>query len=126
MFWLLRGLKCGRLAATSGGLVWMLFGYSAVWFAHSVLTAALVFIPLAMLWIRRGLEERRLSFAALAGFALGMTILGSHPQHALHSFVFLLVWAASSRKRFAIGFSALFTIISIGIGMAAILTRLET
>ncbi|MBI3854919.1 MAG: hypothetical protein HY293_04430, partial [Planctomycetes bacterium] len=83
MHLLLRGLGRSALAATAGGLVWMLGGYNAMWFSTGILAGATVFGPLALLAIVRGLETRDRRCAATAGAAMGLAILGSHPQHDL-------------------------------------------
>jgi hypothetical protein len=89
MYWALRGLGRSAPAATAGGLLWMLGGYNALWVSTGFLAGALVFGPLALLGIVKALERESLRRAAGAGAAMGMVILGSHPQHALFVLVFL-------------------------------------
>lgn len=124
MYALGRGLKRSAAASTAGGLLWMLSGYGAVWFNTGILLGASVFAPLALLWIERGLDERRTDLAAWAAAAMGMTILGSHPQHALHVFLFLVCWMAA--RRAPLRFSLTFALLSLGIGLAELLPRLDT
>ncbi len=89
MFWALRALKRSAPAATAGGVLWMLGGYNALWVSTGFLAGTLVFGPLALLGIVRALEGKGARDAALGGAAMGMAILGSHPQHALFVLVFL-------------------------------------
>lgn len=127
MYLLLRGTGRSAIASTAGGLVWMLTGYNAMWFSTGILAGAVVFGPLALLAILKGLEAQDLRRAGLAALAMGLAILGSHPQHAVLLFLFLLGWIAISGPRpFALRFGGLFALLSIGVGMAEILTRLET
>ena len=132
MYGLLRGLGRTDLAATAGGLVWMLLGYNSVWFSTGILAGLCVWGPLALLFLHRAFERQNLSQAALAGVAMGLAILGSHPQHALHFFIFAIGWLAVSAwrnahgARFTVRASTLFLLLSLGVGVAAILTRLDT
>jgi len=132
MFWLLRGLGRSAPAATAGGLLWMLGGYNALWVSAGFMAGALVFGPLALLGVVRALERRDDRPAALGGAAMGMVILGSHPQHALFLLVFLGAWllAAAVRdrgnRRGVIRAGAVFALFAVGAGFAAILAHLET
>ncbi len=130
MYWLLGALGRSPAAALAGGLVWMLFGYHAAWFSTAVLEGASVFAPLALLAIVRGLERRRLLPAAAAGLAAGLMALGSHPQHALFFFAFLLAWLAAAafrgRRGFVLAFAAIFAVATAGTALVEILPRLES
>ena len=129
MFLLLRGLGRSPPAATLGGLAWMLLGYNALWFSSGILLGVSVFGPLAFLAVHRGTSARELSFAALAGAALGLAALGSHPQHALHVGLLALAWTAVAGRGdrpFALRFGLVVALLAAGVGMAAELTRLES
>jgi hypothetical protein len=73
----------------------MLGGYQGMWFSTAILAGLTVFGPLALLAVLRGLMTRDRSRAALAGAAMGMAILGSHPQHAV---LFFCSCSAGSRR----------------------------
>src|SRR6185503_16286954 len=92
MYLLLRAAGRSDLAATAGGLVWMLAGYNAMWFSTAVLAGATVFGPLALLAIVKGLETQDRRYAGWAGSSMGLAILGTHPQHAVLLFLLLLSW----------------------------------
>jgi hypothetical protein len=127
LFHLLRALGRSEAASTFGGLAWMLLGFNSLWFSTQILLAASVFGPLALLALHRGMEGRRLPFAGLAGAAFGMVLLGSHPQHALLLFLFLLAWiAAHPDRRFAVRFGLAFALLAVGVGLAAVLGRLDS
>jgi len=132
MYWLLRGLGRSDLAALAGGVIWMLLGYSSMWFSTGILAGVSVWGPLALLFIHRAFERWDLAFAAGAGIAMGLAILGSHPQHALHVLLFSLGWllVVGWRKqhgwRFPLRASTLYLLLSVGVGLAGILTRLDT
>jgi hypothetical protein len=132
MFWLLRG--CGRsdFAAWVGGLLWMLIGYNTFWFSTGTFMGASVFAPLALLGLRRGLESKTFRPLALGGLAMGMVILGSHGQHALHVLIFFSIWmlvcwiADRDSRRFILKGGGIFIAATLGTGMAAILTQLDS
>jgi hypothetical protein len=132
MYGLLRGVGRSELAASVGGLVWMLGGYHAMWFSTAILTGVAVFGPLALLAVVKGLETREPSRAALAGAAMGLAILGSHPQHAVLFYLVVAAWIAAAAvrtpdlRKFALRFGGLFTLFAVGVGLPDILTRLDT
>lgn len=132
MYLLLRTAGRTMAASTGAGLVWMLGGYQGMWFSTSILAGLTVFGPLAYRFLLQGLETRDRSRAALAGLAMGMAILGSHPQHAALLFLFLIGYLGDQAartppaRRFILGFSGLFILLSLGVGLAEILARLDT
>lgn len=132
MFWLLRGSGRSDFAAWVGGLMWMLIGYNTFWFSTGTFMGASVFAPLALLGLRRGLETRTFRPLALGGLAMGMVILGSHGQHALHVLLFLSGWllvcgvADRDSRTFILKGGAVFMGAALGTGMAAILTQLDS
>ncbi|RPH49886.1 MAG: hypothetical protein EHM91_02625, partial [Planctomycetota bacterium] len=128
MYALLRGLGRSVPAATLGGVLWMLIGYNSFWFSTGTFMGASVFAPLALLGIHRGMARRDLVPFALGGLAMGLVILGSHGQHALHVMIFLSTWllVCLFRDRFALPGGAVFLGAAVGVGMAAILTQLDS
>ncbi|MBI3856020.1 MAG: YfhO family protein, partial [Planctomycetes bacterium] len=120
------------VAAALGGLMWMLIGYNTFWFSTGTFMGASVFAPLALLGIQLGLTRRSFKPLALGGLSMGLIILGSHGQHALHVMIFLSLWLVVSwiRDRDARGFilrgGAIFIAAAVGTGMAAILTQLDS
>lgn len=132
MYGLLRGMGRSGPAATAAGLVWMLFGYNSMWLSTGILAGVAVWGPLALLALSRAFGRGDLSLAAGAGVAMGMAILGSHPQHALHFFLFSLgwLWVVGWKKehgwRFPLRASAAYVLLAIGVGMAEVLSRLDT
>lgn len=132
MFWLLRGSGRSDAAATVGGLLWMLIGYNTFWFSTGTFMGASVFAPLALWGLRRGLEKREFKPVCLGALAMGMVILGSHGQHALHVLIFLTLWlivsliADRDARVFTIKAGAIFIGGALGVGMAAILTQLDS
>jgi len=132
MFWLLRGSGRSDFAAWVGGLLWMLIGYNTFWFSTGTFMGASVFAPLALLGLRSGLETREFKPLALGGLAMGMVILGSHGQHALHVLIFLSTWllvcwiADRGQRGFVFRGGGIFIGCALGTGMAAILTQLDS
>jgi hypothetical protein len=132
MYWLLGTLGRTRVAAAAGGMIWMLLGYNALWFSTSILAGVSVFGPLSLMALVRSLERRGYSYGVLSGVSMGLAILGSHPQHALHFFLFLLAWLLAAAFRegrpwaFPLKLGVMFVVAAVGVGLAAILTRLDT
>jgi hypothetical protein len=132
MYWLLRGLGRSDGAAALGGVLWMLLGYNTLWFSAQMSLGAGVFAPLALLGIHVGLARRDLRPLVLGGLAMGLAILGSHGQHALHLLIFCSLWIFMSWVRdrearpFILKGGGLFVVASLGIGAAAILTRMDS
>ena len=132
MYWLLRGMGRSDVAATAGGLLWMLVGYNTFWFSTGTFMGASVFAPLALLGLHLGMTRRDLKPLALGGLSMGLVILGSHGQHALHVLIFLSLWLLVSWIRdrearpFLLKGGALFIGAALGVGMAAILTQLDS
>lgn len=131
MYVALAGWGRSRAAAALGGLVWMLWGYQAMWFSHATLLGVSVWGPLAAHWLSRGLREKSRRHAALAGVALGLCVLGSHPQYALLAGLALGIgWAvflvrAAGERRFVFGAGLLVAIFAAGTGAAAILAWID-
>jgi hypothetical protein len=132
MFWLLRGIGRSDIAATAGGVMWMLLGYNTFWFSTGTFMGASVFAPLALLGIHRGLARGDLKPIGLGGMAMGFVILGSHGQHALHLLIFFSLWLLvcwfrdRDARRFILKGGALFIAAALGAGMAAILPQLDS
>ncbi|MBV8882256.1 MAG: hypothetical protein JO332_20030, partial [Planctomycetaceae bacterium] len=132
MFALLRGTGRSDLAAWIGGLLWMLLGYNMFWFSTGTFMGASVFAPLALLGLRRGLQTKTLKPLSWGGLAMGMAILGSHGQHALHVLIFLSSWLAVSwiadrdARPFVLKGAGVFIGCALGSGMAAVLTQLDS
>ena len=131
MYWLLRGSGRSDGAATLGGVLWMLLGYNALWVSTGILMGASVFAPLALLGLQKGLAGRDYRPLALGGLCLGLVILGTHGQHALHLMIFFSIWILVSWIRdpgarpFLLKGGTLFAGSALGVGMAAILTLLD-
>jgi hypothetical protein len=126
MFWALRALKRSRPAATVGAVVWMLLGYHALWFSCAILLGISVWGPLALRGLVVARERRDFLAGTGAAAAMGMAILGSHPQHVLMLFLLLLGFlAATAERRFALRLGSWFALLSVGIGLPAVLTRLD-
>lgn len=132
MYWLLRGLGRSEPAATLGGTLWMLLGYNMFWFSTGTFMGASVFAPLALLGLKTGLDRRDLRPVALGALAMGGVILGSHGQHALHLLIFFSLWLLVSwigRKEdrpLVLKGGLIFLGGALGVGMAAILTQMDS
>src|SRR5262245_31463328 len=81
----------GSLVAAVG------FMLSSKWMTHLLLaghtiTIGLAWLPLVLLGIERGIANRSIWAVILAGVALALMGLGTHPQWAFYAGVFAVVW----------------------------------
>ncbi|MGH9676197.1 MAG: hypothetical protein ACRD36_03770, partial [Candidatus Acidiferrum sp.] len=58
---------------------------------HSVVIG-LAWLPLVLLCFERALRRRSVGWAAMAGTACGLLLLGTHPQWTLYAGLFLIAW----------------------------------
>jgi hypothetical protein len=84
----------GRPGAFVTGAGYMLAGG---WMLHALaagqtVVIGLAWLPLVVLCFERSLSRRSLRWAAAAGMALAMLILGTHPQWVAYSGLFLVLW----------------------------------
>jgi hypothetical protein len=84
----------GRPGAFVTGAGYMLAGG---WMLHllaagETVVIGLAWLPLVVLCFERSLNRRSLRWAAAAGMALAMLILGTHPQWVAYSGIFLVLW----------------------------------
>lgn len=132
MHLLLRSRGRTILGATVGALVWMLGGYNAMWFSTTILAGVSVFGPLALMALLKGVDDKDPRKASLAGGAMGLAVLGSHPQHALLFFLLLLAWTgvalwrSGAERLFAFRFVSRFALLTVGVGIVEVLARLDS
>jgi len=120
-FLFLRSLSLGRIASTFGAIAFMLSGFAIAWLELPVFLSTGVWLPLALFFINKAHmpTTHRTRYAALAGVALGLSMLGGHPQIAFYVFMAVaLYWAylAIANKQFP--WAAILTF-GIGLGLAA-------
>ncbi|MBI3392738.1 MAG: hypothetical protein HY039_06070, partial [Nitrospirae bacterium] len=80
MYCLLRELGSSRRGAFLAGLIYMFNGYTLVHSMHLTLVQTMAWLPLIFMMIERGRRMKELLPAAWAGIAMGMGVLGGHPQ----------------------------------------------
>jgi hypothetical protein len=91
----LRSLKCGRVAAALGALVFTYGGYLTG--SPPLQTAtleAVTWLPLALLWVGRWAETRRWRCGALAALMLAVSFLAGHPQTFMYLALLVLAYFA--------------------------------
>ena len=118
-FLFLRSLSLGRIASTFGAVAFMLSGFAITWLELPVFLSSGVWLPLALYCINgtyRADRTYRTAYAAGAGAALGLSLLGGHPQIAFYVWMAAgLYWAylAISDRRFPWP-----AVLAMGIGLA--------
>lgn len=80
----LRGLGLGRMASTFGGVAFMLSGFAITWLELPVFLSTAIWLPLALHFSHAAYETRAGRYAVVAGVAVGLSMLGGHPQIAFY------------------------------------------
>ena len=115
-FLFLRSLSLGRIPSTFGAIAFMLGGFAITWLELPVFLSTGVWLPLVLFLIHKTHMTHRAHYAAGAGVALGLSLLGGHPQIAFYVWMAAgLYWAylAIAARKFP--WSA---ILAFGIGLA--------
>ena len=107
MYRFLRTLRLRRFTAIFGGLGFQLSGHLATlcYPGHLQKIQAIVWFPLTMAFLHKGLFSGKRKYFLYAGFALAMPLLTSHPQIYYYSILALclyFIWALGNRKRQAL------------------------
>ncbi len=132
MYWLLRELGSSRSGAFIAGLIYMFNGYTLVHAMHLPLIQTMAWLPLTFLMIERSRRTKELLPSAWAGIALGMGVLGGHPQVyyyaalavTIHAFFWMVAgWREPGSRRERIRPMAhLFVLGTVTLGTSAVLT----
>lgn len=131
MFILLRSKKLSDQAAFFGAISYMLCGFFITHIIHSLMLYILAWLPLIVLFLEKGLKEKKLFLMVIAGIILGVTILAGHPQITFYEFLFLgsycfYIWLSLSKKRITTLVTiAIPFIIAAGIAMIQLLPTIE-
>jgi len=139
MYRLLRAFGLKRFPCVLGGLAFQLSGHFATlcYPGHLQKVQSIVWLPLALSFLHRGLYTGRRRHFLLSGFALAMPLLASHPQiYYLSAGVMLLyfLWCIADRRRRPLGvpgsrLAPLFALViffSIALSASQLLPGLET
>ncbi len=98
----LRKIGLGAIAATFGGVAFMLSGWTVTWLELPVLLASGVWLPLTLYLSTLAWERRSALHASLAGGTIALSLLGGHPQIWLYGLMATcLYWvylATTARK----------------------------
>ena len=113
----------GLLAAIAFGLSGYLTAYPLL---QLTILETIAWLPLLLLLLRRGIQNRRpLPWLLAAGVVLGISALAGHPQIFLHvsytaaAYYFFLAWRARWRWPWLIGLGALTGIVAAGVAAVA-------
>jgi hypothetical protein len=91
MYFLGRNYFKSRLTALFVSLVYMLSGFFIGHFEHISMIDVTAWLPLIILLIENAIKQENLFYGALAGLALGVSILAGHPQSSHMILVILIV-----------------------------------
>ncbi len=125
-----RTLGLNRFPAFISGITYMFTGFMAAHMEHLVVINAIIWLPLILLFLEKGLREKKLRYSIPAGWAFGFSIMAGHYQMALYIglavlfyVAFRLFWAFQDREQIKVKIrKGLFLplIILIGLGISAI------
>lgn len=93
MLLFLRSRKLGAHACLLGAVGYMICGFFVTQIIHSLMLYILVWLPLIVLLLERGMAESKFRFSIVAGLLLGATVFAGHPQITFYEFLFLGVYA---------------------------------
>lgn len=118
-----------KLASLYAALSFMLCGFFITHLIHSTMINILVWLPLIVLFLEKGLRENRIHFNVIAGLIFGLSTLAGHPQITFYEFMFLglyTLYVLVDIKNFKLLVnSALVFIIAIGILLIQYLPAME-
>ncbi len=139
MYRFLRALRLKRFPATFGGLAFQVCGHftTLCYPGHLQKVQAIVWIPLALAFLHRGLFTKKRANFLYAGGALSMPLLASHPQiyyYGAGTALLYLLWCFADRRRHPLSVPArrilpLFAIViffSLALSGAQVLPGYET
>jgi hypothetical protein len=133
MYALMKELGAGLAGSLFAAIAWMLSSFVLAWLHLEVVAPMAVFTPLDLLVVRRALRKQTIGSTAVAGIALGMTLLAGHLLllgivwlvAALYAAGMTLatavrLWRAGSARPALIPLGRLGAIVGISIGIAAV------
>lgn len=130
MFFYLRNRKLTHNASLFGSIGYMLCGFFVTHLVHPMMLNMLVWLPLILLFMEKGIQETKIHFCIISGLILGFSTLAGHPQITFYEFLFLgnyglYLWIISERKvHHAVLLSVIF-LIGIGIALVLLLPAVE-
>lgn len=115
-FLFLRSLSLTRIPSAFGAAAFMLSGFAITWLELPGFISTGVWLPLALYFVNRTYGTNRTVYAAGAGVALGLSLLGGHPQIAFYVWMAVgLYWAYLAIAARSFPWPA---ILAFGIGLA--------
>lgn len=117
----LRGLGLRRSASTFGGVAFMLSGFAITWLELPVFLSTAIWLPLALHYSRVAHDTGQGRYTAVAGIAIGLSLLGGHPQIAFYGLLAVgLYWLylASGRHKTSLFRTLVLAGLTFGFGIA--------
>lgn len=94
VFLLCRHHGANRVGALLAGLVFMFNDTTSVWLEYEFWLNGFCWVPFALLFVGKAVEQRRAAWALLAGGAVGLCFLGGQLQIALYALAVVCAYAA--------------------------------
>ncbi len=131
MFFYMRHRKCSGNASFFAALGFMFCGFFVTHVVHSMMLNILVWLPLVILFLEKGIKEHALHHLLISGLILGVSTLAGHPQITFYEFLFLgcyglyLWWSKEEKSISGILFLVIPFVIAVGIAMITLLPAME-
>ncbi len=78
-----------KLASIYAAISFMFCGFFITHLIHSTMINVIVWLPLIVFFMERGLREAKIHLSVIAGLIFGLSTLAGHPQITFYEFLFL-------------------------------------
>ena len=131
MFFYMTYKKFTRQASFFAAIGFMFCGFFVTHVVHSMMLNVLVWLPLVVLFLEKGVREDKAHHLVIAGLILGISTLAGHPQITFYEFLFLgsyglYLWLVKpDRKVMQLLLTALPFVIAVGCALISLLPAME-
>ncbi len=123
--------KLSKPACFFASIGYMFCGFFVTHVVHSMMLNILVWLPLVVMFLEKGLKERKMEYSIISGIILGLSTLAGHPQITFYEFIFLgsyslyLLITLPSKKTFSLILIIITFGVTLGIALILFLPAIE-
>ncbi len=131
MFLYMNYKKFSKPASFFAAIGFMFCGFFVTHVVHSMMLNVLVWLPLVVLFLEKGIKEEKLHHLVISGLILGTSTLAGHPQITFYEFLFLgsyslYIWLTKpERKPVSLLLICIPFCIAVGLAMISLLPAME-